>query len=227
MFSKRGMFFIVVALLAILIVGCAPKNNGNVAATVNDVNISLEDFEAAVNRMVLGYEQDGYTFDGEEGTMMLEQIRQHVIHSLVQEEVLLQASKEKGYEASKEDVDKEFEDIKSGFESEEDFEAALKSKYFTEESFKNLISNNIQIRAFLENETEEVEISEDEVLELYEQYKQLWAQQSQDSEEDMDIPGSEELKAEIEELIRDEKQQEKFIELIEQLMEKSKIEIFI
>jgi len=227
MFSKRWLLFIVIALLAILVIGCTPKSDSNVAATVNGEDISLEVFEAAVDRMVLGYQQQGFNFEGEAGEVALEEIRQQVINSLIQEEVLLQESKQKGYEASQEAVEEEFEGIKSGFESEEDFKAALELNKFTEESLKNMIANDMQIRAFLENEIQEVDVTEDEIREVYDEYKALWESQNEESEEDTEIPSFEEVKVAIENQIKEDKEQQQFGKIIEELMEKSEIEIFI
>ena len=225
-----------VGLIAILVIGCSSGENDvtdsgetdGLAATVNNVEISTEKFEKAVDRMVSYYEQQGLNFEEEEGRAFLEQIRQQAINELVQEEVLLQSAKEKGYDVSDEIIAEELEQIKAQFSTDEEFQIALEQNKLTEDELKSMIVSELQIEKFIKNEIPEVTVIDEEIQQMYDQYKvQYETQKGEDTEEDQEFPSFEEAKAEIEAQLKQQKEQEQFGKLIEELMENSDIEIFI
>ncbi|SNS41015.1 SurA N-terminal domain-containing protein [Anaerovirgula multivorans] len=235
MFSKINLFFIVVGLVGILVMGCTSGDGGLInnlgelgdkVATVNGVDIGIEVFQDSVERMLLNYEQQGFDLE-EEGEAFLEQIQQQAINSLVQEEVLLQSAGQKGYEAPEEMVEEEFAQVKGQFQTEEEFQAALEASGFTENEFKTALANDIKITQFIDGEIEEVLVEEDEVKEMYEQYKESLETQLEETEEAQEIPTFEEVKNQLEAEIKQGKEQEQVGQIVERLMENSEIEIFI
>lgn len=240
MFSKKRILFIFVGLAALLIMGCSSdgddltKDEGEIddaVAIVNGDEISREVFEDIVERMVLSYEQQGLSFEGEEGEAALDLLRQQVINSLVQEKVLLQEAEKKGYHVSDEEVEKELELIKKQFSSEEEYKTTLQDNQLTEEEIKRSLFSEMVIEQFIEKEVQEVTISEEEVRMMYDQYKaQMEAQKeegAEETEESLEMPAFEEIKQQLEAQIKQQKEQTMFSEMIEKLMEKSEIEIFM
>lgn len=229
---RKSLFFTVIALVGVLIIGCtAEEDNSNettdVAATVNGIDISMERFEDSVDMMKSSYEQQGIDLEGEEGQQLLEQINQQAINSLVQEEVLMQAVEQEGLEISEEELEEEFTKIKDEFETEEEFQSALEMSGFTEEEFKTALATDIEIGQFIDNEMEEVSVSEDELNEMYEQYIELLESYSEETEETQEVPTFEEIKDQLEAQIKQGKQQEQLQQIMEKLMEESDVEIFV
>ncbi|MCC5911026.1 MAG: SurA N-terminal domain-containing protein [Clostridiaceae bacterium] len=236
MFSKKSLLVLVVGLVAILMIGCTTENNnsandlgemGDVVATVNGVDIDIEVFQDTVEQMMFSYEQQGFALEGEEGEEILEQIKQQAINSLVQQEVLLQEAKQGGYDVPDEMVEEELESIKTQFPTEEEFEMALQESQLTENALKDMLVDEMQIEQLIQSKVKEVAVSEDEVKETYEQYKMQMELQMEGAEEVQEMPSFEEVKDQLEAQIQQGKQQEQIGQIIEELMEKSEIQIFI
>jgi len=223
----------ILGLMIVLVIGCTPSENegtdpgdkSELAAIVNGVGISIEEFENSVDRTKTSYEQQGYNFEGDEGAALLEQIRQQAIDELVQQEVLIQNAEEKGYEVSEEQVNAELEQIKVQFPSDEDYQTALEQSKLTEDELKSLIVSELQIEQFVKNEIPEVTVTDEEIQQLYDQYKIQY--EAEGTEQDQDFPSFEEAKPDIEVQIKQQKEQEQFGQLMEELMAKSDIEILI
>lgn len=222
--------------MTILVIGCTPgedditgsSETGELAATVNNVGISTEEFEDAVNRVISFYGQQGIDFEGEEGTALLEQLRQQIINELVQEEVLLQSAKEKGYDVSEEIIAEEIEQIKAQFPSDEDYQIALEQSQLTEEELKQMIVSELQIEQFLKGEIAEVTVTDEEIQQMYDQYLAQHEDQGEEgTENEQEFPSFEEAKPQIEAQLKQQKEQEQFSQLLEQLMANSEIEILI
>ncbi|ABR47023.1 hypothetical protein Amet_0798 [Alkaliphilus metalliredigens QYMF] len=233
MFTKKSLLFIVVGLIALLVIGCASEgenlsqDQGEVVATVNGASITREVFENTVERTKLNYQQQGIEFEGEEGEAMLVQVREQALNSLLQEEVLLQEAKEKGYDVSEEAIETELESMKGQFESEEEFEAALEFNQFTEDDLRNMLASEMAIEQFLQNELEEAPASDEEAQELYDQYAAQMKEIAEETGETEEMPAFEEVKEQLKMQIAQENQQELMAQLIDGLMEQSEIEIFL
>jgi len=236
MFSIKKLLVLVICLVTILVIGCTTENNsstnglgemGDVAATVNGVDIKLEVFQDTVEQMKVSYGQQGFDFEGEEGEEVLEQIKQQAINNLIQQEVLLQEAKQEGYDATDEMVEEELRNVKTQFPTEEEFEMALEANQLTENEFKEMLVNEIQIELLLQSKVEEIAVSEDEVEEMYEQYIQQIEQRIEGDKEVQEVPPFEDVKDQLKAQIQQGKQQEQEERIIEELMGKSEIQVFI
>jgi len=238
--SKKTLLIVLTALISLLVIGCTAGENDTkdaggtdgLAAIVNDTGISMEEFENTVDRTKVFYEQQGIDFEGEEGMKILEEIRQQVIDSLVQQEVLLQSAIDKGYDISEEQVIEEIELIKEQYPTEDDYRTALEENQMTEEELKDMVASEMQISQFIENEIPEAVITEEEIQQMYDLYKmQYEAQMEENSEEDAEeerpFPSLEEAKSQIEGQLIQQKEQMQFEQMIEELMGNSDIEILI
>jgi hypothetical protein len=235
-FSKKTLFVILIGLVAILMIGCTsgennatgPGETGEMAATVNDSGISMAEFEDTVNRTKAFYEQQGFDFENEEGTATLEQIRQQVIDDLVLKEVLMQNAKEKGYDVSDQQISEEIERIKAQFPSDEDFQTALSENQLTEDGLKSMVASELQIGEFFQNEIPKVTVADDEIQQMYDEYKEQYeAQMAESTEDGQEFPSLEEAKGQIEAQLIQQKEQVEYDRMIEELMENSDIEILI
>lgn len=231
MFSKRILMVALVGLLALSVVGCsAGRANSSIAATVNGVEISMEKFDELVDRMKSGYEAQGFSFSGDQGAANLVHVRQEAIDTLVQQEALVQEARSLGYEITQEEIDEEYASVKGKFPSKEDFLSALQFNGLTEEEFKEMLSEELLITKLIENEIEEAVVSEEEIKEVYKEYVadiEAYNEDIEDGEEKIHIPSYDDLEDDIREFIKDQKQYEQMSNLIQNVVEKSDIDIFI
>lgn len=237
MFNKKSIMFLIVSLITTLVVGCtsqggdvsgnSEENMENVVAKVNDNSISTVEYEDLVKMMKSSYESQGVDFNTEEGKTFLDQIQTQAINSLVQEEVLFQEAKEKGFEASDETVNEQIEAVKSQFPSEEEFSVELEKQNLTEDKYKEMVTKEIVISEFLQSEIKEVTISEEELQAAYDQYVDQMKQMAEQTGEETEIPDFEDSKEQLEMQLSQQNQQEQMSKIIEELLEENEVEIYI
>ncbi|WP_347548857.1 SurA N-terminal domain-containing protein [Pseudalkalibacillus hwajinpoensis] len=186
-----------------------------VVATVNDKEIKGEDFNALYSQSQMQYVQTGQEVPKEQ----LKQLKTQVAESMVGQELILQDAKDKGYEASDEQVKKELASLKEGYESEEKFEAALKKSDMSEEDLKKEIAKNIQYTTYIDKEIKVDEVTEEEMKKYYEQAKE----QGKSKE----MPAYEDVKPQIKKGLEGEQKQKKTQELIEKLKKDADVKINI
>ncbi|MDR5659508.1 SurA N-terminal domain-containing protein [Serpentinicella sp. ANB-PHB4] len=222
MFFKKKMLFTVVALIGILLLGCSPQESddflgeytGTVVAKVNGVNIGADLLQDTFESMKLRYETEGMDFDSEEGQEALEYLQEMALDQLVQEEVLVQASKEV---VSDDALDERLNEIKSQFPSEDEYLEILETQGITEE----FVVQNLRIELFMEKQLSDITVTDEELEAAYDLYI-LQAEQA-----DEEVLSFEEIKANLEHYKIQVKQQDQFEAIIENLMEESEIEKFI
>ncbi len=232
MFLKRIRLILIVALVTFSMAACATDNNdsaNDVVATVNGVDIGIDVFEDIVKQLSSQYAQQGLDIEGEGGEAILQQIEQEAINSLVQQEVILQEAKNKGFDVSDEEVVEELENIKQQYPAEEDFETALQENDLTENKLKAMITDQMQVMNYINSLQSEVKVtvSEDEVKEIYEQYKTQMEAQMEGSENIQEMPAFEDIKDMLENELKQRKEQEQVGQMIEKLVEESEIEIYL
>ncbi|SNS49689.1 SurA N-terminal domain-containing protein [Anaerovirgula multivorans] len=195
----------------------AEENGAAVVALVNDTEIQRIDFETMVENMKLSYLQFGIDFESEESKEILAMIEEEALNNLIQQQLLLQDALEKRYEVSKDEIDDEIKQIKSQFDNEEEFLAALEANQLTLDVLEKNVANDIMLEQYIQDEIGEPSASEEEIRAMYEEYSQTTE----------DAPTFEEMKLQLEENIKYQKFQVSFGELIENLEAKSSIEILL
>lgn len=184
-----------------------------VVATVNGTEITGEDFNPVYTQNQMQYVQMGQEVPKEQ----LEQMKTQIVESLVGQELILQDAKDKGYEATEEQVDEELKGVKESFESEDQFKAALKENDMKVEELREQLANNVLYTTYVEKEIKVDEVTEEEMKESYDKAKE------QGSSEEM--PAYEDVKPQIKEGIEKEKQGKKMQELVEKLKEDAEVEM--
>lgn len=219
----RKIFFILLAGVLLISFSACSSTEGTaeeknpVVAIVNDKEIQRVDFENMVDSMKLSYQQFGIDFTSEEGQEILALIEAEALSNLIQQQLLLQDALEKQYEVSKDEIDAEVEQIKSQFDNEEEFLAALEINQLTLAMLEESIANEIMLLQYVQNEISDPVVTEEELLEMYDEYSLMME----------DVPSFKEIKPELEEELKYEKFQISLEELIGSLEAKSNIEIFL
>lgn len=169
--SPARFAFITTALLVLLIASCSGNGDETAVATVDGTVISQD----ALNEATEAYRNQAAAQGQTIPESQLASIRSQILESLIQKTVLLNAAEEAGIEADTANVDEEIAKIRERFPSEEQYEAALESQGFTDESLRKEVADDLTINALLDQEVlDTIEIPEDEIVSFFEQNAQYF-----------------------------------------------------
>ena len=241
--NSKLCVIVIILFLAFTFSGCGSSKE--TVAVVNGEEIYKSKYEKNFEQVKTVFENQGASIEEE----MEEQIRQQLINELIIQEILIQEADKRRVEISDQKVEKEISEIKSTYEDEEDFLQELEYYGLTEDEFKDNISMHLLFNELMEEmlDEEDIKVKEKEIVDRYEEEKErfryqqemLEGQISEDSLEKIEegeitelenrgeFEDFEELKPDLTELIRKQKMQEKFSEIVEELKEKSEIEVLI
>ncbi|WP_416149672.1 SurA N-terminal domain-containing protein [Salipaludibacillus sp. HK11] len=194
----------------------------DVVAIVNGVEILKEEFEinyvgvfqqASMESMMSGQEVDQ------------DNLKERVAENLISTEILLQEAENRGFDATEEEIDETLEGlaINNGLESKDDFLAALEEQGMSEDEVMSQIETQVKIDQLVAVESGDTEPTDEEIEEFYDQ---LVAQQEEMGSEE-EIPSFDEIKPEIEEIVKEQNDSEVFQSFFEQLREDADIENLI
>lgn len=159
--------------------GCSDNDEGGVAltggvaATVNGVEIAEDDVTLFVESVRTSY---GVTDEESWAHWMLdygytpESVREEIINGLVEQEMIRQSAAEMGITADAEEIDGYVETMKSYYETEEEWEAALVSAGMTEDEYRKSLELSILSEGIMETFADETASDEDMLL-----YAQMFA----------------------------------------------------
>ncbi len=231
--AKKMTVILMMILVLSLAAGCAKEEPVPVieaAAVVNGVPIAMADYESSLAQTIATYEQYGITFDTEESEPLKKEISDQVIQTLVDNEILLQEARERGFDISQERLAEELEILKGQFTTPEEYDTALSAAGYTEEDLMAMMADEIVINDYLMDLVKAIEISEEEIAAYYEDAL-ITAQAQYDDLEDPEEPFSFPTLEESVEAIKSEllaaRQQEIIEDVIEGLRETADIEILL
>ncbi|UTR12791.1 SurA N-terminal domain-containing protein [Evansella sp. LMS18] len=197
----------------------------DVVAEVNGEEITREEFEATYmgqfQQMAMMAQMSGEPIDQDE-------LKEQVAENMIGTELLIQAAESGDYEASEEEMDETLEMIaqQSGMQADE-FMAALEEQGMSEEEVMEQLELQVKIDQMIANEAGDVEVTEEE-LEAY--YEDLVAQQEAmagDTEEEIELPEYEEIRDDLEQQLRAEKENEASQQLVERLRDEADVTVHL
>jgi len=103
------------------------------AVTINGVPISREKVQAQVNHLII---QRGMSSGGITQPSVYQQIRTEVADQLIVQELLWQEAQRRGFVAEDQLVDARLQEMKSGFDREQDFLFRIEEGGFTEATYR-------------------------------------------------------------------------------------------
>ncbi len=221
---KNIAIIIVVALVAGLGVwhllsleNAEPVEEGlsrEVAIVVNGEEVARDEFEAFYTRSITQMGGDPSELDEE----TRQQIQDQLIEEFVSRTLLRQAVENSNVTVEEEEIVAQMNAIKDQFESKEEFEKALSAEGITEKDFQDQISEDLAMQAHLNKELNlsSIGASAEEVTAAYEK-----------AAEQGDVPPLEEVRTQVEQSVIQEKQQELYMEYLQELREAAEIEILI
>jgi peptidyl-prolyl cis-trans isomerase C len=138
------------------------------AAKVNGVGIRAVTLDAAINNFVENQKMLGVDVKEEDK----EKLKKDILEELVSAELLYQESKRASLGDLSKEINDQFENIKKGFKSEEEFSKVLKDRGITEKDLKEDIEKGIYIKTFLEKDVyANIAVSDEEKKSEYENNK--------------------------------------------------------
>jgi len=209
-------------------------NQGNqVVATVNGEEITSQQLaqQANVNQILQQVSQIDQQLaqlllSSEAGNTVMEELQQAKLDSLIDNVLLKQAAEEADITLTQAEIDEIYEQQKSSIleqnqMSEEQFLSVLEQQgYENEAAYKEEFSNNpqIKINKLIEEEVmADIEISEEELKQAYEENKDALEQSGQDT-------SFEEIKPRLEQMLKQQQQSQAINEYLEELRENAEIE---
>ncbi|GAB3789871.1 SurA N-terminal domain-containing protein [Virgibacillus kimchii] len=184
-----------------------------VIAEVNGDEISRDEF---MNTYVGQYQQAMMQsqMTGEEVDQ--EQLKQEVADALIGQQLVIQEAERQGFEASEEEIEETIDELlaQSGAESREELFAALEEQGMTEDEIISQVETQIKVDELIANEAGDLEPTEEELEELYENYV---VQMEEMQGEDAEIPTYEELEPQLTQQAVGDKETEAYLALVEQL----------
>lgn len=195
------------------------KDIPEVVAEVNGEEIAKEDFESVYTgqfqQMAMQAQMTGQEVDQA-------QLKGQVAESLVAQELLVQETESQKLTASEEQTNTALEELaqQNGLKSSDELLAALKEQGLSEEEVMKQVETQVKIEQLIASETGEIKLTEEELQTYYDEAK---AQQEEAGGEE--IPAFEEVKPQIEEQMKAQKESEATQALIAKLREDAEVTI--
>ncbi|MFW6266980.1 MAG: SurA N-terminal domain-containing protein [Halanaerobium sp.] len=210
-------------------------NSNEAVAEVNGEEITQEDLneQANVNQLLQQLSQVDQQLvqilaESDAGSEVLEEYQTTQLDSIIDNVLLEQQAEEEGIELGEEEKEEIYEEQKAQIleqnqMDEEQFASALEEQgYESEEEYKEEFLNNPQLKVnqLIEEEVaDNIEVSEEELEEAYEENKDAFAQQQGEEETSF-----EDLKPQLEQMLTQQKRNEKVDEYVSDLREDAEIE---
>ncbi|RAK09849.1 SurA-like protein [Halanaerobium saccharolyticum] len=205
-----------------------------VVATVNGEEITSQQLaqQANVNQILQQVSQVDQQLaqllaSSEAGNTVLEELQKAKLDNLIDNVLLRQAAEESDITLSQAEKDEIYQQQKQSIlqqnqMNEEQFQSILEQQgYENEAAYKEEFSNNpqIKINKLIEEEVvANIEISEEELQQAYDENEEAFAQSGQED------TSFESLKPQLEQMLRQQKQNQAIQEYLEQLREDAEIE---
>jgi len=160
---KRSIIFLsILFIIALLFAGCSKT-----VATVDRMKISQKEVDAYVDVMK-SQDETGEMYLGEE---QLKELEADIIDSLIVIKLIERYAEENNITVTDEEIDESIQSIIAGYESEEEFEEALKGWGMDREFLTNEIRSRLMGNKVYDKVTEGVSVNDTEVRQYYEENK--------------------------------------------------------
>lgn len=185
------------------------KESGDVAAVVNGEEIPMSRLNEQLDMQKQRMKQSGQELKDEQLTQMKSQI----LTKLINKELLLQKANEADIKASEDKVEKQFNSYTEKY-SEEEFNKLLEQNNLTAKQLKEDIASQLKIQKYIEDNTEEVKVTDEELQTKYDEIKK----------QNDKLPAFDKVKPQLKQQIQQTKQQEQLTKLIDKIRKDSEIE---
>ncbi|MBD3183590.1 peptidylprolyl isomerase [Candidatus Poribacteria bacterium] len=145
-----------------------------VAALINGKKILLSTLEKEMQAAIASNPQ--LQTNADEATKKM--IKEQILNSLVEQELLIQAGKNAGFTPETSEIDAELANMKAKFPSEDIYQQILKQEKLTEKELKNQIEERLIAGEFVEKEIrpKAKSVTDEEVSKFYEENKEKFVE---------------------------------------------------
>lgn len=212
MIMKISKIVILMITMTFLIVGCGNQNK--TMALVNDEPILESDFEIAMNQIKTSYLDQGIDLNSSDISQEdIAMIEHQVLNRLIDQKLINQEMQKQDISISREEIEAELSKLRLEFPDEQVFNAVLAENDLTMETLEEDIVNYLKTTKFLQQQTGELSVTEEEIRQYYDQ-----------SVQDMeDAPEFETVRSQIEQGMLEQKRFMAEQEFIQEIREKSDI----
>lgn len=193
----------------------------DVVAEVNGEEVTKEEFEttytgqfqqAAMQAQMSGQEIDQ------------NKLKKQVAESMVGQKLLIQEAGNRNLNASEEDVNNTLDELakQNGLESKDEFLTALEEQGMAKDEVMSQVETQVKVDQLLAEETGDVKPTDEEIQGLYDQMK---AQQKEMGGEEQELPPFEEIKPQLEEQVKMQKEGEAAQTLVAKLRENADVTV--
>src|SRR5690625_1508522 len=184
-------------------------NEDKIVANINDVEVTGEMYNLIYVQTKIQLDQFGQDVSD------LEYVKELTIDGLINQEIIRQDAKKEGIVVTEEELNSEFESIKS--DNEERFQAFLERYHLTEQAFKDQLLFALTHDKYIESELPPIEVTDEEVEEAYDEIKK----------DNKDIANLEDVEDQLKNEMIIQKEQESLQKRIEELKKQASIERFM
>ena len=187
-------------------------------AEVNGQEISRKKFErtylSQFQQAVLDAQMSGQTFDQE-------QFKRELTDSMIDLELLIQEADRHQFTATDQDIGELVSALveENSLESEEVLYEIYEEQGMSRDQLREELTQQIKLDQLISHQSEGLLVSEEQIIALYEELLAIYEEMEQEGE----LPSLEEVRADLENQIRYQEENQLIIELIEQLRNESEI----
>ncbi|MFC7064088.1 SurA N-terminal domain-containing protein [Halobacillus seohaensis] len=195
-----------------------------VVAEVNGEEIAAEEFkttyEGQFQQMAMQSQMTGQEVDQD-------QLKKQIAESMVGQELLIQEANSRDIEVSEEEIDETLTGLaeQNGVESKDEFLAALEEQGMGQEEVMSQVEMQVKLDQVIASEAGDIEPTEEELEQAYEQVKAQQEQMSEGNGESAEIPSFEEAKPDLIEQVKRQKKGQATQTLVEQLREDADVTV--
>ncbi len=180
-FSRRhdvGKAFLGLLLLIGFVLVCggsarAAKAAKDKVAVVNGVAISQKDLDRSVDQTRRRLAQMGQKLEGKQ----LENVKNRVLDTLIDRELLYQECEKEGIKVSKEKIEKEINGLRKKFPDDKSFNEALKRVNLTKSELEDQLKRQLTIRKLIDQKIAlKIKITDKEAREFYDKHPEYFKQ---------------------------------------------------
>ena len=173
---KKITLILVLLLSSVLLWGCS----SGMLASVNGKNITTQQLDEEVTAVKKNLEQQGFSFEGEQGKEFEDMLKQNVLEQMIDQELLMQEAERLKLMPTDKEIEAELAGIKEQLGSEGEYKKFLAANGVNEPKLKDMIKQQQAWAKVQEKITAEVpEPTEEEINDYYESNKEQFSQPEQ------------------------------------------------
>ena len=180
MWRVRFNCLVLISVITAVSAGVSAADNEsdreNAVARVNGDFITREDYQRQFNIAQGQLLRQGVPIDD----AGLKRLRNEVLENLIDNELLFEESKRRGYAADEREINSQFDEVQAQFTTEQEFRAALEEMNYTAVAFKDAVERRITLEKLIESDiAPDITVSDEESRLYYEDNPEYFVQPKQ------------------------------------------------